>query len=228
MQQSHRNLSVIGALWEEMRPTFERILEHPFITGLADGSLPHEVFVRYLIQDAFYLEDYGRCWALLGGRSPEISDLIAFTGKIASSLEAERVLQHELLDTLGYSQEQLLAETEPSPTCVGFTSFIKDACGNHALPDGFVAVLECPWAYWELGKLLAHKGSPDPIYQKWIEGYASEEMAEATLQLLAIWERMAADLGPVALNSAYRFAHTAIRYDWMFWDAPYRDEHWPV
>ena len=108
------------------------------------------------------------------------------------------------------------------------SSFIKDACGNHALHEGFVAVLECPWAYWKLGKLLAQKGLPDPWDQKWIEGYASKEMAQATLEFLAIWERMAADLGPIALNSAYGFARTAVRYDWMFWDALYRDEHWPV
>ena len=186
-----KNASATQNLWEVMRPTFERILEHPFITGLADGSLPADAFVRYLVQDSFYLEEYARCWALLGARSPEIDDLVAFTGKIASSLAAEQEMQRELLAAFGHSQPELRAQAEPTPTCVGFTSFIKDACGNRVFHEGFVAVLECPWAYWELGKKLAQKGSPDRRYQKWIDGYASGEIEEATLNLHVIWERIA-------------------------------------
>ena len=216
------------ALWKAMGPTFERILEHPFITGLADGSLPKDKFAGYLIQDQFYLEEYGRCWALLGAQSPVIDDLVAFTGKIAGSLAHERNIQDELLESLGYCRDQMLAKTEPSPTCVGFTSFIKNACATRAWHDGFVSVLECPWAYWELGKVLNGRGSPDPHYQKWIEGYLTEGFEEACEQLHAVWERVALDLGPLALQSAAHHARTAIRYDWMFWDAAYRAEQWPA
>ena len=214
------------ALWQAMAPTFERILEHPFITGLADGSLPKERFAGYLIQDQFYLEEYGRCWALLGAQSAVIDDLVTFTGKIGDSLAYEQRMQNELLQAMGYCREEMMAEAEPSPTCVGFTSFIKNACATRAWHDGFVAVLECPWAYWELGKVLNRRGSPDPVYRKWIESYLTEGFEEACERLLAIWERVAADLGPLALESAAYHARTAIRFDWMFWDAAYRAERW--
>ena len=84
-----RTISATEYLWETMRPTVEQILEHPFISGLTDGSLPKEAFIRYLVQDSFYLKDYGRCWAMLGARSIEISDLVTFTSKISWSLESE-------------------------------------------------------------------------------------------------------------------------------------------
>jgi len=214
------------ALWRAMEPTFERILVHPFITGLADGSLPKDTFAGYLIQDQFYLEEYGRCWALLGAHSAVIDDLVTFTGKIGDSLAYEQTTQAELLEAMGYDREKMLAETEPSPSCVGFTSFIKNACATRAWHDGFVSVLECPWAYWELGKVLNRRGSPDPIYQKWIEGYLTEGFEEACERLHAIWERVASDLGPIALESAASHARTAIRFDWMFWDAAWRREQW--
>lgn len=222
------NKPATAALWSAMAPTFARILEHPFVNGLADGSLPTDRFAGYLIQDYFYLEEYGRCWALLGARSPVIDDLAAFTGKIGDSLAHELRIQEELLSSLGYCREELLAGTEPGPTCVGFSSFIKDACASRAWHDGFAAVLECPWAYWELGKVLHARGSPDPHYRKWIEGYVTPEFEEACEALLAVWERAAADLGPLAMRSAARHAQTAIRYDWMFWDAAWRGERWPV
>ena len=220
------NKPATEALWRAMEPTFERILVHPFITGLADGSLPKDTFAGYLIQDQFYLEEYGRCWALLGARSAVIDDLVTFTGKIGDSLAYEQTTQAELLEAMGYDREKMLAETEPSPSCVGFTSFIKDSCATRAWHDGFVSVLECPWAYWELGKVLNRRGSPDPIYQKWIEGYLTVGFEEACEKLHVIWERVASDLGPIALESAASHARTAIRFDWMFWDAAWRCEQW--
>ena len=222
------NKPATEALWRAMEPTFERILVHPFITGLADGSLPKDTFAGYLIQDHFYLEEYGRCWALLGARSDSIEDLVTLTGKIGGSLAHEQESQRELLEAMGYRQEEMLAEAEASPTCVGFGSFIKNACATRSWHDGFVSVLECPWAYWELGKVLNRRGSSNPVYQKWIESYLAEDFEEACERLLAIWERAAGDLGPLALKSATSHARTAIRWDWMFWDAAYRCERWPV
>ena len=104
------------ALWKEMAPTYGRILEHPFIAGLADGSLPKDIFAGYLIQDHFYLEEYARCWALLGARSAVIDDLVTFTAEIESSLANEQGSLNELLEAMGYSRDEMLAGTEPSPT----------------------------------------------------------------------------------------------------------------
>ena len=215
-------------LWETMSPTFERIITHPFIRELVDGTLPEAAFVRYLVQDDFYLREYGRCWALLGARSPVLSDLVEFTGKVNSSLREEQETQVELLDALGFQQADLMSKAEPTPSCLAFNNFIKEACGTRAYHEGFVAVLECPWVYWELAKRLAVEGSRHPVYQKWIDGYALGEIGEATIKLLEIWKRIAADLGPRALESADDHARLAVRYDWMFWDSAYRDERWPI
>ena len=78
-------------------------------------------------------------------------------------------------------------------------------------------------------------GSPSSLSPKpgvarrnWIEGYLTEDFEEACEHLLSVWERVAVDLGPAALRSAASHARTAIRFDWMFWDAAYRREQWPV
>ena len=41
--------------WEAARPVYEKILEHPFVRALADGTLSAERFRFYLRQDALYL-----------------------------------------------------------------------------------------------------------------------------------------------------------------------------
>lgn len=44
-------------LWQSIEPIYGAILQHPFLVGLIDGSLPREAFQFYVVQDAHYLRD---------------------------------------------------------------------------------------------------------------------------------------------------------------------------
>ena len=44
--------SFTGELWQGIAEVYRAILAHPFLTGLTDGSLPHEAFAFYVVQDA--------------------------------------------------------------------------------------------------------------------------------------------------------------------------------
>ena len=58
------------SLWLSIGNIYGKILKHPFIQGLTDGSLDEESFRFYVIQDALYLRDYARGLALLGAKAP--------------------------------------------------------------------------------------------------------------------------------------------------------------
>ena len=45
-----------------------------------------------------------------------------------------------------------------------------------------------------MGKALAEKGSPDPMYQQWIDTYAGEQFAECVVAVLEITNRVAQGL----------------------------------
>ena len=47
------------SLWVSIGHIYDKILKHPFIQGLTDGSLDEEAFRFYVIQDALYLKDFG-------------------------------------------------------------------------------------------------------------------------------------------------------------------------
>ena len=53
-------MSTTGELWRAIEPIYAAILAHPFVRGLTDGSLPHEAFRFYAVQDALYLRDFAR------------------------------------------------------------------------------------------------------------------------------------------------------------------------
>jgi thiaminase/transcriptional activator TenA len=60
------------SLWESIGEIYLKILKHPFIQGLTDGSLNEEAFRFYVIQDALYLREFSRGLALLGARRPSM------------------------------------------------------------------------------------------------------------------------------------------------------------
>lgn len=47
-------------LWAQGRPHALRSLFHPFVAGLAAGSLPREGFRAFLLQDAYYLTGFAK------------------------------------------------------------------------------------------------------------------------------------------------------------------------
>lgn len=45
-------------IYERAKTLWPRYLTHPFVTEMADGTLPKEKFRYYMVQDYLYLRDY--------------------------------------------------------------------------------------------------------------------------------------------------------------------------
>ncbi|KAA2284799.1 thiaminase II, partial [Clostridioides difficile] len=50
-------LTISERLYQAAQPVWKECLEHPFVKGIGDGSLPVEQFRYYLLQDYLYLYD---------------------------------------------------------------------------------------------------------------------------------------------------------------------------
>jgi thiaminase/transcriptional activator TenA len=55
-------------LWNENAELVRRCLEHPFVRGLADGTLNRAVFRHYVAQDAFFLRTFLKAYALAAAK----------------------------------------------------------------------------------------------------------------------------------------------------------------
>jgi thiaminase/transcriptional activator TenA len=62
--------SFSAELWHGVTGVYDAILAHPFLTGLTDGSLPHDAFAFYVTQDAIYLHGYAQALAAVASRAP--------------------------------------------------------------------------------------------------------------------------------------------------------------
>ena len=73
-------------LWGGIEDIYRSILEHPFVSGLTDGSLERESFVFYVVQDAHYLREYARALSLAAASAPREEEIAMFAQHAAEAI----------------------------------------------------------------------------------------------------------------------------------------------
>ncbi|MDN5698259.1 MAG: thiaminase II [Rubrobacter sp.] len=214
-------------LWNRAAPIYEQIIEHPFLAGLSDGSLPDECFRHYVLQDALYLSEYARVLSLIGVRSGEDETLAMFNEHSSGAIAVERELHESFLSELGISDSEA-SRAKPAPTTLAYTSYLLRTAALGSYAEALCAALPCYWIYREVGSELSKVSSPVPRYDRWIQTYAGEDfgrLVEAVLDLTDnVGERLSEDERSRAANAF----ETAARYEWMFWNMGWTLEIWPV
>jgi thiaminase (transcriptional activator TenA) len=214
-------------LWQGSADIYDAILAHPFLSGLTDGSLPQDAFAFYVVQDALYLRSYAQALATVGSRAPDAAAVEMFSRDAADVMAVERTLHDALLSGLGIDPASI-EHAEAAPTNLAYTSYLLATVRGGSYAEGVGAVLPCYWVYWEVGKELLERGSPDPRYQKWIDTYGGEEFGGTVRNVLAITDQLGPGLAPAERALVHRHFRVTTRYEWMFWDMGYRKESWPV
>ncbi|NCU25893.1 hypothetical protein EOM86_04140 [Candidatus Nomurabacteria bacterium] len=95
-------------LLDAARSIWEGYHAHPFVRGIADGSLAAEKFRFYLLQDYLYLFDYARVFAMgvVKARAPDV--MRAFARYVHQILDGEMEIHRSYMQRLGISREQLI------------------------------------------------------------------------------------------------------------------------
>lgn len=195
------------------------------MTGLTDGRLDPDAFAHYLIQDAYYLLDFARALTIVGSKATTRAGVGMFARHAANAVEVELVLHHSLLGELGIDNTDAIPV---APTTRAYTSYLLATAYGGTFADGLAAVLPCYWIYAEVGSELLERGSPDSRYQRWIDTYAGDEYRSMVVEVLSLADDIGATLCPAdEARARGHFAVTA-RYEWMFWDAAWRREVWPI
>jgi thiaminase (transcriptional activator TenA) len=214
-------------LWRTGAPTYDAIRRHPFITGLTDGSLSHDAFRYFVVQDSHYLRAYSRALTLVAGRAVDDGDVQMFARHAADAIEVERELHTGLFAELGIDPAEIDA-VGAGPTTMAYASYLIAVATTGTYAEAVAAVLPCYWIYRDVGRELAAASSPDPVYKRWIETYASEEFDAVVEAVLAVTDRLGESLGPAERERCHRHFAVTCRYEWMFWDAAYRQLPWPI
>ena len=220
-------MSFCDAMWEEVAPLRRAILEQPFLRELANGSLSNASFQHYIIQDSLYLSEYSRVLAIAAARAPGTAGRLEFSHGAKVAVEVENALHQSFFTRFNVTSD-MVSMSEPSPVCLGYTSYLASLAATRSYEELVAGILPCFSVYWEVGcRIKPIAISPNP-YDAWIDTYADPAFGEATDRVRNLVDEAASSASPatrVAMAKAFR---TATRYEWMFWDSAYNQAGWPI
>jgi thiaminase (transcriptional activator TenA) len=220
-------MSFSQAAWQRTALLRQSIDALPFNTELAAGTLSRARFQGYIIQDAMYLTVYSRVLAIAGAKGPDGAVLRAFGECALEAVAVEQAL-HERYMTEFSVDPKRLAEAEPSPDCLGYTSFLLATAYHEPWEVLVAALLPCFWIYWDVGTRIACDAAADNPYRAWIDTYADEAFGEAVRKVIGITDRAAeATTATIQTRMMTAFVRST-QYEWLFWDGAYQQRGWPL
>ena len=73
-------------LYARAEKIWPRYLCHPFVTQMADGTLPPEKFRYYMLQDYLYLKDYVKIFAAIIQKADDFEQIRFLSGELADTI----------------------------------------------------------------------------------------------------------------------------------------------
>lgn len=203
---------------------WEASFHHPFVQGIADGSLALEKFKFYMLQDAYYLKHYTKVLALAAAKASNDEDIQYFLQSARFIHEAELELHRTTFKELGVTAEEI-ANFEVAPAAYNYVSHMYNAVHNGDVAEAFAAILPCPWLYQEIGQNIKHAQPNVALYAQWIALYASDEMKENIEKQKEMLNRFAVEQ-PNKQKILQKHFKKSCYYEWTFWEMPWTMQSW--
>ena len=201
---------------------WRRYVEHPFVRGLGDGSLPEAAFRHYLVQDYLFLIQFARAYGLAAYKADSLAEIRAASDGLKALVEVEMDLHRAYCAEWGIGENALEA-VEADAATLAYTAYVLERGHAGDLLDLRVALAPCVVGYGEIGARLAAdpatlaEGNP---YTPWIEMYAGDEYQALMRAEVEALDALAAGRGGQArfesLSAVFR---TATRLEAAFWQA---------
>lgn len=213
--------------WQRNLALFETTRDMPFNRELAAGTLNSEAFRHYIIQDAHYLEGFGRALSLASAKGLTADHVVQFAEAAVGAIVVERSLHAEYFELFGVSDDTFRTE-ERTPVCEHYVSFLLATAATQPFPVAVAALLPCFWIYREVGNHIHAAAAADNPYRAWIDTYAGEEFSEAVDKVIACIDEVARDAAPRDVAQMHHVYRRSAQLEWMFWDSAYHLKSWPA
>ncbi|MCQ9367460.1 TenA family protein [Brevibacterium sp. 91QC2O2] len=231
-------------LWNSVHDVITRIEELDFLGQLADGTLGHEAFVNYLLQDELYLDGYARAMSLLGAAAPSSDQTRFWVLAAGEAIADEQSMHAELLADPGFSAiadrlstaAGVIGAAWPAgganPTTLGYTSYLLSQAASAPYAVGVAAILPCFWVYAHIGKVLVQRvraGSRDLAghpFATWIEAYDSPDFDASVVGAVGILEGLLEAAPKAELTRMVQTFRQACLYELHFWAAAHVGQDW--
>jgi thiaminase/transcriptional activator TenA len=219
-------MNVSQRLRRDAAPVWEKIFRHPFVEEVYGGSLPMETFTFYILQDYHYLVDAIKNFCLIASRADTAENRRRILD--IAHLEAVSELQgyEAFLKRLGRTLADAAA-VEPIPANLSYRSFLLSAGCLKPFQESLTAVLPCFWTYSAMAE--HHRArleqNENPLYQEWAAVFLGADYRQLVTRLVDLVDDVTRNYPYAPLQEIFL---TASRYEYLYWEAVYHRQTWPV
>lgn len=197
-------------------------VEHAFVRGLGDGTLPEGAFLHYLVQDYIFLKHFSRAWGLAIAKADNLAEMTACAETVVALLTHEMRLHEQVCAAAGIELATLQSARE-EPENLAYTRYVLEAGYSGDFLTLLAALAPCVLGYGAIGAALKNS-AVSTCYGDWIDTYSGAEYQGVCADvgalidgaLVARYGANFADL-PVWQSLTQTFI-TATRLEVGFWD----------
>jgi thiaminase len=207
-------------LVESNRDLWAAMAGHPFVLGLAVGTLPESALQAWVQQDRIFVVEERRVVAALRAHG-----LPSRLDALLADLDRGLVLEAEAF--AGTAAEHGVAlEVEPWPVCLGYTSYLRCAAHDGAL-EGLTALYAAERVYLDTWTAVAERSPADSPYHAWIQNWSGEAFRGFVSDLGRDLDELAGTPPPVLAHRLGVLFARAARFELAFWEMCWSGQAWP-
>ena len=183
-------------IYAHAKELWPQYLCHPFVTEMANGTLPTEKFRYYMLQDYLYLKDYVKIFAAIIQKADDF-ELLCFLSEEMSETIQETVRTHvPYMKRLGITEEEI-RNARPHIDNSAYSHYMLCEAQMGDVLTGLVTLLNCSWSYAYIAEQIV-KLHPEALrgekYGSWFSGYISEEYRKTNQALIDRIDALGAEI----------------------------------
>ena len=207
-------MTVFETLRDSVADEWERLLAHPFVSSMADGTLRPETFRFYLRQDDYYLDVLLRCMGAFVSRAPDRPARRLGVRLLAGTLSGELEMHDDLI---GRDATEGL---EVCDAALAYEAFLLRIAMEGDATAILVSMTPCIASYREIaaryeGRIRSHIPA---AYAEWFATYGGDEYGALVEDTLAWLDGAIPSLDGVAGKRLRSIFSEAASLERRFWD----------
>ena len=158
---------------------WERMVTHPFVREMGDGTLPLDKFQRYFLQVYLFLKTLAKVVGRPSPRRPPWRRRSPYPRFLHTILNAETNLFFSAFQEQGVPPEEY-RNAQLLPSGMAMASFRLATAHDGTFDDIVAALLVTEWTYHDWATRLAQAGKkpPQKMYREWIDIHAAQELGD--------------------------------------------------
>jgi len=213
-------------LMDAAAPVWEKFYKHPFIRGMIDGTLDHEKFAWYLMQDSQYLKDYAKVYATAFIKADDVHIMRRIYRDMSVILSDESMMHIRYLKGMGYSEDDAFA-APTAPENREYLDYMLKVAKEGSVAEGLISLMPCTFSYYHIAAYAHGEATKlgtleNNFFADWINDYIAEIYKGIYDRTIVLCNDITADLDKAQKERLKEIFVRSSEYELGFWDMAMR------